>query len=202
MRNNCAVELRYRNWILRTHVHLILLRGNCKKGAESINNRRKRRIRMGARHDMEQAMLTFKGLGGRVTDHLKKLRSFQNSTENTKPRSLNSLDNVSKAGHPVLSRGSRWIQYAFAAANLQGFGFGRRWRSVTMIGVRRCVDDPSVAQVFNSALNFARTVYPVCTPDAPDISNKLGVTRWSTKAAKGIEISYGGLVVGNCRGIW
>ncbi|KAM0981936.1 hypothetical protein TB1_014207 [Malus domestica] len=38
---------------------------------------------------------------------------------NTKPRSLNSLDNVSKAGHPVLSCCSRWIQYAFAAANLQ-----------------------------------------------------------------------------------
>ncbi|RXI03311.1 hypothetical protein DVH24_003963, partial [Malus domestica] len=101
--------------------------------------------------------------------------SFQNSTANTKPRSLNSLDNVSKAGHPVLTRGSCWIQYAFAAANLHGFGFGRRWRSVTMIGVRRCVDDPSVALVFNSALNFARTVYPVCTPDAPDISNKVSL---------------------------
>ncbi|RXH76965.1 hypothetical protein DVH24_019853 [Malus domestica] len=92
---------------------------------------------------------------------------------NTKPRSLNSLDNVSRAGHPVLSLGSRWIQYAFAAANLQGFGSGRRWRSVTMIGVRRSMDDPSVALIFNSALNFAMTVYPVCTPDAPDISNKL-----------------------------
>ncbi|TQD98941.1 hypothetical protein C1H46_015411 [Malus baccata] len=76
---------------------------------------------------------------------LAQLKSFPRDLEHQIVLSLNSLDNVSKVRHPVLSCGSRWIQYAFAAANLQGFGSGRRWRSVTMIGVHYCVDDPSVA---------------------------------------------------------
>ncbi|TQE03112.1 hypothetical protein C1H46_011283 [Malus baccata] len=45
--------------------------------------------------------------------------------------------------------------------------------SVWMIPVQRWFSTLMICRVL--ALNFARTVHPVCTPDAPDISNKVSL---------------------------